>query len=87
MKFRVLWSTEARRELAQILGNAGMKVRFLLEAVRELERNLYSEALTFGDVRGGTLRIGFLKMLGVYFDVYRNGRTIIVQNLWRTDGH
>src|ERR1700687_117797 len=66
--YTVSWSPATERELAEIWNNAPDRVD-VTAAANELDAALVRDPLTFGEARGGSTRIAFVKPLAVLFDV------------------
>ena len=80
MIYRVLWSPYAEKRLEAILRDRLSHFE-LAAAAREIDRQLMVQPLQFGESRYDSVRIGFIRPLGVQFDV----RTVIVDDVWRIE--
>lgn len=84
MSFRVFWSPYAEEAPEQILNEADEKSEIVFSA-RQIDRYLADRPGAFGESRADTLRIAFVRPLGVQFDVMRDVSTVIVYDVWRID--
>jgi hypothetical protein len=57
----------------------------LVAASREIDRHLAADAVAFGESRYDQVRIGFVRPLGVQFEVLDDVGTVIVFDVWRID--
>jgi hypothetical protein len=51
----------------------------------EIDQHLMSDPKGFGESRGEAVRIGFIRPLGVLFEVLDDVRTVVVYDVWRID--
>lgn len=84
MSYRVLWSPEAEARLSVLFSRAD-EVEMLAVIVREIDRRLFNKPDEFGESRYDAVRVGFVRPLGVLFEIHHDIRTVIVYGVWRTD--
>jgi plasmid stabilization system protein ParE len=84
MSFRVFWSPHAEQQLEEILRDIGSQSQ-VAPAAREIDRFLAHDPARFGESRYDTVRIGFVRPLGVPFEVLEDVHTVIVYDVWRID--
>jgi plasmid stabilization system protein ParE len=77
MTYRVFWSPHAERRLEQILQNTSDSA-VVAAAARQIDHHLVAAPKTFGESRYDTVRVGFVRPLGVQFEVLDDVRTVIV---------
>jgi hypothetical protein len=81
MPYRVFWSPEAERRYKNLLrlstDSAG-----LVQAARDIDRQLHSDPYEIGESRDENIRIGFLEPLAIEFEVLQDVETVIVFNVW-----
>jgi hypothetical protein len=82
--FRVFWSPHAETQLTQILAGAS-DADLVAAAARDIDQRLLADPTAFGESRYDTVRVGFVRPLGVQFDVMHEVRTVIVYDVWRID--
>ena len=54
-------------------------------AAKKLDRRLVRNPYTVGESRDGDTRVGFVRPLGVQFEVMDDVATVVVFGVWRTD--
>lgn len=54
-------------------------------AARQIDRHLSADPTGFGESRYDTVRVGFVRPLGLPFEVIEDVRTVIVYDIWRID--
>jgi hypothetical protein len=86
MKYRVLWAPYAEESLERMLAAAPHDDAVLAAAAREIDQHLLTEPLQFGESRYDAVRIGFVRPLGVQFEVLDDVATVVVHIVWRIDG-
>lgn len=84
MTFRVFWSPHAEQSLEHILLD-DKESELLVAAARTMDRQLAANPLTFGESRFETVRVGFVRPLGIQFEVLDDVQTVIVYDVWRID--
>jgi hypothetical protein len=84
MTYRVVWAPFAEHWLEQFLSNPSDQVA-ISSSANEIDRQLMSDPPGFGESRDEALRIGFIRPLGVLFEVFDDMRTIVVYDVWRID--
>jgi hypothetical protein len=84
MKYRVFWTPEAERELRRIVAASDDRT-IVSAAAREIDRLLVADPHDVGESRVETTRKGFVRPLGVDFEVLDDVATVIVFGVWRTD--
>jgi len=84
MKYRVLWSPFSEQRLEQILQNA-LDPFAIAAAARQIDRILLVAPVAFGESRYDTVRIGFVRPLGIHFEVMEDVRTVVVYDVWQID--
>jgi len=84
MSYRVFWHPHAELQLETILVNTANHAAFT-RAAKEIDGQLASNPLRFGESRFDTVRIGFARPLGIHYEVLRDVKTVIVYDVWRTD--
>ena len=57
----------------------------LATAAREIDQFPMTEPKKFGESRFDTVRVGFVRPLGVQFEVTDDVATVIVYDVWRFD--
>ncbi len=82
MRHRVFWSPPAEQRLEEI-AFAAADPQAVAAAAREIDRRLVQNPVAFGESRDDTIRIAFVEMLGVQFEVLDDVRTVIVYDVWR----
>jgi plasmid stabilization system protein ParE len=82
MKFTVVWSASAERELASLWLSAADRAQ-VAAAADEIDASLAREPLSFGESRGANTRIAIAAPLTVVFDVDEPNRLVRVWDLWR----
>jgi|tagenome__1003787_1003787.scaffolds.fasta_scaffold20765730_1 hypothetical protein len=81
MNYHVFWAPNAERQLEAILKNKLIQDQ-LAYAALEIDRNLLSDPLDFGESRYDDVRVGVSRPLGVEYEVFLNERTVIVHGVW-----
>jgi len=84
MTYRVFWSPHSEERLEQILRDAS-EPAFLAGVAREIDQHLSTRPKTFGESRYETVRVGFVRPLGIQYEVMEDVRTVIVYDVWRID--
>ena len=84
MTFRVFWSPHAEERLEQMLRDASEPAS-LAAVAREIDQCLAADPKAFGESRYDTVRVGFVRPLGVLYEVIDDVRTVIVYDAWRID--
>ena len=84
MSYRVFWSPHAEGQLEEILRNA-TDAAAIAAFAREIDRFLVANPKSFGESRYDTVRVGFVRPLGIQFEVLDDVRTVIVYDVWRID--
>jgi len=84
MAYRVLWSPNAEQELEK-LALISPQPELLASAAREIDKSLIHSPQSFGESRFDSVRVGFVRPLGIQFEVLDDVRTVIVYDVWRID--
>ena len=84
MTYRVFWAPYAESRLEQLLQSAS-DIAVVAGAAREIDRHLAVNPSAFGESRYDTVRVGFVRPLGVQFEVMDDVRTAIAFDVWRID--
>ena len=84
MTFRVFWSPHAEERLEQLILGTPEPAR-LAAAAKEIDQHLSADPKAFGESRYDTVRVGFVRPLGVQYEVIDDVRTVIVYDVWRID--
>jgi hypothetical protein len=84
MSYRVFWAPHAEKRLEEILRDAASLAQHAAAAC-EIDQKLISNPLKFGESRFDAVRIGFVRPLGVQYEVLEDARTVIVYDVWRID--
>jgi hypothetical protein len=84
MRHRVFWSPHAEQRLEEILQDPTSQSP-CASAARNIDVFLSSNPIEFGESRYDTVRIGFVRPLGVQYEVLEDVRTVIVYDVWRID--
>jgi hypothetical protein len=84
MTYRVLWAPHAEQRLEQLLQNT-LDQPTVAGAAHEFDRWLVADPKAFGESRYDTVRVGFVRPLGVQFEVMDDVRTLVVYDEWRID--
>jgi hypothetical protein len=84
MTCRVLWAPHAEQRLEELIQSTDER-ELLAAAARQIDRALIADPLAFGESRYDTVRIGFVRPLGIQFEVMDDVRTVIVYDVWRID--
>ncbi len=84
MTYRVLWSPHAEQRFEQMVQKATDR-ELLGIAAREIDKHLINDPKAFGESRYDTVRVGFVRPLGVQFELMDDVRTVIVYDVWRID--
>jgi len=82
MSYRVLWTPEAESQLEALVSNS-IEKQNLLDLAAEIDRSLHVDPFGFGESRADTLRVGFVKPLGVQYEVLEDIVTVVVYDVWR----
>ena len=82
MTYRVFWSPYAEERLERLLRGAADR-DILAVAAREIDRQLAADPTAFGESRYETVRVAFLRPLGLQYEVLDDVRTVIVHDVWR----
>jgi len=77
MPYRVFWSPEAERIVADLLDNS-TEPGAIVRATRLIDRQLVTDPHQFGESRYDQVRIGFERPLAVQFEVLEDVHTVIV---------
>ena len=77
MRYRVLWSPYAESHLEQLLQESP-DAETLAAAAREIDRQFLTAPKSFGESRYDSVRVGFVRPLGVQFEVMDDVRTVVV---------
>jgi hypothetical protein len=84
MSYRVFWTPEAEASLANLLHESEAP-RELAAVAKEIDRHLTEDPVHFGESRLQSVRMAFIRPLGVQFDVLDDVQTVIVDAVWRID--
>lgn len=84
MTYRVLWAPNAEQRLEAMLRESPSQAH-IATAARQIDRQLIADPLHFGESRFEAVRIGFVRPLGVQFEVLEDVRTVVVYDVWRID--
>ncbi len=84
MNYRVFWSPHAEKRLENLTQDSASAAE-LAAAARQIDQALATDPIGFGESRYDTVRIAFLRPLGVQYDVLEDVRTVIVDAVWRID--
>ncbi len=84
MSYRVFWAPFAEQRLEALLQDVAAQPH-CAAAAREVDRRLMSDPGHFGESRFDAVRVGFVRPLGVQFEVFEDVRTVIVYDVWRID--
>jgi hypothetical protein len=84
MTYRVLWTPHADERLTAIVA-AAPAPNLIAVAAREIDRRLAKKPRRFGESRYDTVRIGFVRPLGIHFEILEDVRTVVVYDVWRFD--
>ncbi len=84
MSYRVFWTPEAEALLEKLL-HESESPRELAAIAKEIDRNLTADPVHFGESRFQSVRMAFIRPLGVQFDVLDDVQTVIVDAVWRID--
>ena len=82
MTYRVLWAPHAEARLEDLLREATQRHE-IATAAREIDQRLIAAPLEFGESRYDTVRVGFVRPLGVLYDVLADVRSVVVYDVWR----
>ena len=85
MKYRVFWSPNAEAQLEELLAQHHDEEGIASAAI-EIDRNLADDPFGFSESRYDTVRIAFVRPLGVQFEVLSDVRTAIVNFVWWSAG-
>lgn len=83
MKYTVLWTNGAERDLAAIWFAAEDRDA-ITRASHELDKRLENDPPMHGESRYGRVRIQFAPPLGMEFEVIEESRTAFVVSVWLT---
>jgi mRNA-degrading endonuclease RelE of RelBE toxin-antitoxin system len=86
MRFTVLWTPTAERDLAELWLN-GPDREAIRSAADTLESLLRNDAHSCGESRYGPLRIAHAAPLGIDFEIDQDGQTVWVLRVWRFRKH
>lgn len=84
MSYRVFWSPHAEMRLEEILRNTTEQTP-IADAARTIDRYLRTYPVEFGESRFETVRVGFVRPLGVQYELLEDVETVIVYDVWRID--
>lgn len=84
MSYSVFWAPNAERRLEEILQDAASQ-SLCAAAARDIDQQLISDPLRFGESRFDAVCVGFVRPLGVQFEVLEDARAVIVYDVWRID--
>jgi hypothetical protein len=84
VRHRVFWSPHAEERLEEILQDPTSQIQ-CAAAARDIDLFLSSDPIGFGESRYDTVRIGFVRPLGVQYEVLEDVHTVIVYDVWRID--
>lgn len=84
MSYSVFWAPHAEQRLEEILQDVASQAQ-CAAAAREIDKQLIAEPLRFGESRFDAVRVGFVRPLGVQFEVLEDARAVIVYDVWRFD--
>jgi hypothetical protein len=84
MTYRVLWTPHAEERLTATVSTASAP-EVIAAAAREIDRQLATKPWRFGESRYDDVRIGFVRPLGIQFEIFDDVRTVIVYDVWRID--
>jgi hypothetical protein len=84
MKYTVLWTPAAEERLANIWMSAPNR-KAVLDATNEIDLQLKSNPLAYGESRTANSRVGFVYPLGIDFEVIVDDRIVFVWAVWRID--
>ena len=84
MRFTVLWTPSAERDLATLWEDAADR-NAITFASHTIDTLLRERAKTCGESRYDTVRIMFAPPLGVLFEVLEEDRTVYVLAVWSFD--
>jgi hypothetical protein len=84
MSYRVFWSPHAEERLEALLQDARAMPE-IADAARTIDQYLGSYPIEFGESRFDTVRIGFVRPLGVQYELLEDVSTVIVYDVWRID--
>jgi hypothetical protein len=84
MKYRVIWAPHAEKRLEQFLRVADEQAT-VAAAAKEIDQHLVADPFAFGESRYDTVRVGFVRPLGVQFEFMDDMRMAIVYDVWRID--
>lgn len=86
MRYTVVWSAQAERDLAQVWLEAEQRDS-ITRAASEIEAKLSNNAANVGESREPDQRIVIAEPLGAVFEVLREDRIARVLFLWRYETH
>ncbi len=81
MRFTVLWTPSAERQLAQFWLDADDR-GVLRDAADRLDTALAEQADSLGESRSDNVRIAFAPPLAIEFEVLEEDRTVHVLGVW-----
>jgi hypothetical protein len=84
MTYRVAWAPFAENWLEQYLSAAVDRI-VVAKAAKEIDRQLMTDPMEFGESRDGAVRIGYARPLGALFEVFDDVRAVVVYDVWRID--
>lgn len=82
MNYRVFWAPHAEQRLEEILQDVSDRALHAA-AARDIDQQLAADPLRFGESRFDAVRIGFVRPLGVQYEVLDDA--VIVYDVWRID--
>ena len=82
MKFDVVWSSAAERELTELWLNADDR-DVVAQAARHIDKLLERNPAIEGESRPDGRRVLFASPLGVVFRVWAEKRRVFVHHVWR----
>ncbi|HEY4232744.1 MAG TPA: hypothetical protein VGM76_04945 [Lacipirellulaceae bacterium] len=84
MSYRVIWSPFAEDWLELFLSNAAERAN-IAAAAKDIDQQLIADPTALGESRYDEVRIGFVRPLGVQFEVLEDVRMVVVHDVWRID--
>lgn len=82
MKFTVIWTPRAERELTALWLDAADSRAAMAEAANAIDSKLAAAPLAHGESRSGAVRIMFQPPLVVEYEVFEDDRTVHVLMVW-----
>jgi hypothetical protein len=80
----VLWTPHAEERLEALLQATNAQAEVAASA-REIDQQLLTDPLAFGESRFEDVRVGFSLPLGVQYEVILEVQTVVVYDVWRID--